>query len=324
MVERVFSPLARIHAVQAARYTNEEGLRSVTPETSLVPESGPAELSDSSEVAAILLLESHYLALCAQAIGLGSAANVYQRAAADEAKRLAAMWLDKEGAFRAKNDDGEPGESATLIPMLSIAAKRSPMPTSKRILESLADSTSFRTPLLYPSLPRTDSAFRGDSGVRPLLQYLIVRALIEAGERGAAAIACESMLRGIARSWRREQQLYTEYGPLTMMPSPQARPSGFDAGYVAVAGLIEAVLGFDVDAPNKTIDWFMTRRDRHGISRLRMGSNTITLIARERKSSTENPVIEVKAESPFTLRVTSTGRTFTRRFSAGESTWEIR
>jgi hypothetical protein len=324
MLGRTFSQLARVHSRQSARYIAEDGVRGVGQSASLVPEGGDWSARDCAEASAILLIESHYLALCAKALGLSDAESAYRRAASDEAKRLSKLWDESEGVFRALNKESEAAEVATIVPMLSVLTKRPELPDPRRVVASLNDGEKFRSRLPYSAIAQFENTFRRDAGVRPLLQYLALLAIIEHGDFTTAAYASETMLNALARTWRRERKFYTEYGATTLLPSPGAGASSFDAGYLVVAGLIEATLGFDVDATSDTVLWRMTRRDRHGIERLRFGNNNVSLISAARESSDARPVIEVRAERPFTLRVTIGPRTFSKRFSAGESKWEVR
>jgi hypothetical protein len=324
LLQRIFSSLARVHSRQSSRYLDEEGRRRLNAETTLFPQIAALSIEGNAEIPAVLLIEATYMAKCAQALGNTQAAAAYRREAIKQANLLAKTWSDIDGLFYVRGDDGNAIEPATIIPLLSVCAKHAELPPSSIIVGTLSRSDAFRTPLPYPIVARSDANFSGESGAKPMFQYLMLRALIEAGERDAAGYACDSMLRGILRSWRREQQFYDEYGPVTLAPSPNAKPSFFDAGYLVIAGLIEAVMGFDVDAPSQTVDWHLRRTDRHGIERSRFGSNTITLICRERESATSLPTIEVSAEKPFTLHLTVSGRKLTKKFPAGETIYAPR
>lgn len=323
-LQRAFPQLARIHSRQAARYLDEEGRRRLHSETALFPQIATLSIENNAEISAVLLIESSYLAKCANVLGNSHAAAVYRREAREHALRLAETWREDDGFFCARAENGDALEPATIIPFLSVAANRPELPAAARIVTSISRADAFRTPFAYPTVARSQAGFSADSGARPMFQYLMIRALIEAGERDAAAYACDSILRGLTRSWRREKQFYDEYGAVTLQPAPGARPSPFQGGFLAIAGLIEAVMGFEVDASTQTVDWHLRRRDRHGIERLRLGSNTITLVSRERDSVTSLPTIEVFAEKPFTLFLTVSGRKYTRRFSAGETVYSPR
>lgn len=324
LLQRLFSSLARIHSRQSSRYSDEEGRRRLNADTALFPQIAALSIEGNAEIAAVLLIEATYLAKCAAALGNTQAAAAYRREATEHANQLAMTWNEADGFFCARGEQGDALEPRTIIPLLSISARRQELPSPPRIVSVLSRSDAFRTPLPYPIVARSDASFSGESGAKPKFQYLMLRALIEAGERDAAGYACDLMLRGILRSWKREQQFYDEYGPLTLAPSPNAKPSFFDAGYLVIAGLIEAVMGFDVDAPSQSVDWHLRRKDRHGIERLRLGSNTITLICRERGSATALPTIEVSAQGPFTLHLTVSGKKFTKKFPAGETIYAPR
>jgi hypothetical protein len=66
---------------------------------------------------------------------------------------------------------------------------------------------------------------------------------------------------------------------------PQPHISGITelGGTGPIANLIEYSLGFQVIAPERTIEWRIERLDRPGIQNLRMGNSTVDLICARRE-----------------------------------------
>ena len=73
------------------------------------------------------------------------------------------------------------------------------------------------------------------------------------------------------------------------------------SGLGPVANLIEYLLGFDIDAPGKTITWTIRQSERHGLTNLRFNGYQVDLVA-EPASGHGPRHITVASGGEFTLR----------------------
>ncbi|MFE5791336.1 trehalase family glycosidase [Streptomyces sp. NPDC056503] len=94
-------------------------------------------------------------------------------------------------------------------------------------------------------------------------------------------------------------------------------------GLGPIALLIEDVIGIEVDAPHRTIDWRLTRTDRNGVQDLSLGSlGTVSLVA-DARSGEASPVrvcATSTASEPLTLNIKdSAGQTRTVTIAAHAS-----
>jgi hypothetical protein len=161
------------------------------------------------------------------------------------------------------------------------------------LAEKLADPHCFGGEVPWPSVARDDPEFRPKGmywrgGVWVPVAYVSARALADHGHGDLAHSASLALIRHMART-------YAEYEPATIWEaySPQfPRPSTAKddeeisrpdfCGWSALAPismLIEHVLGFRVDALQKTITWHRRMPGRTGIRNLRCGDVTVTAIA---------------------------------------------
>ena len=97
--------------------------------------------------------------------------------------------------------------------------------------------------------------------------------------------------------------------------SPElARPGTLDgteakADFVGWTGcgpiqlLLENVMGLRPDAAANTLTWRLRRSDRHGVERLRLGSNTVSVVCRRRDGPESPAVLEVESEEELVLEV---------------------
>lgn len=303
----------------------ESGVRALPPELSLLTDVESDVCSgDRAEATAVLLLEASFLQKCAAVVGAKQSEGVYSRAAKEEYKRLAGLWSDTDKAFRGNDSDGNPAERVTIVPVLSVLTERFDGTFSRDITACLSDTKMFRTPMPFPLVPRFSDAYRKDAGVFPLVQYLALRALLASGRREEAGYAAQAMLRGYLRAGGENITLFSEYGAETMGPAPGAARDSLEAGFVAIGGLIEAVIGLSASAPTNTVEWNIWRADRHGLRKLRFGDNVLSLICEARESRSSSPTIVVECEKPFTLKVTFGSSHVERRFGAGVHKWRIR
>ncbi|MGL5380038.1 MGH1-like glycoside hydrolase domain-containing protein [Clostridium sp.] len=84
-------------------------------------------------------------------------------------------------------------------------------------------------------------------------------------------------------------------------------------GAIAIANIIENVIGIRLDSPNNTIEWNVNLIEEHGINNLYMKNNNgienrVSLIANERINDSSPIVITSKADYPYTLNIKNNGK----------------
>jgi len=94
-------------------------------------------------------------------------------------------------------------------------------------------------------------------------------------------------------------------------------------GLLPISGLVEQLIGIQANAPANEIVWRPQSLDRHGLTKLRFGPATTSLVMAHRASYTSPAVIDITTDKPFRLRVISRGAAFERQVPAGTTRWEV-
>lgn len=300
-----------------------EGPRFVPPEFSVLPVSPGPSVLVSAEALALSIQANVNLARGADALGLRESAALYRRLLRADAAKLAALWHEEFGMPIGRDEADAPAEQPSLVTAWALLGGALDEATASRLTAALSSPDLFGRRVCWPLLPYRHSQYRGDAGVRPLFVYLVARGLLDSGKREQAAYAIEGFLRVIERSGGQSGRVFSDYGPDTLRPAPNAHESALAAGPITIAGLIEALIGINVDAPRKTVYWSPWRRDRHGLKNLRFGSATVSLVCDGRASRFAAPTVQIETDSAFTLVVRHGGRDWSRRFDPGTHVWTV-
>lgn len=277
------------------------------------------EIEVSPDAVAMVLLDSFALSELAKGT---PAARPYEALARRDSIELLKLWNAERRCFLGINTEGAPAGRETLLPLFGLVSCRLPESVTREALGALYDPRRFARRVYYPLLSADDRLYEGDSGVEPLYQYIALRALIACGQEESAGRAAERMLAAIWGESSEGKTLFAGFGPETRKPAPGSEPNTVRAGLIPIAGLIEAVLGIDCDAAKREVTWNVRRLDKHGLRKIRMGTNTISLTAEPRKSRLEAPAIAIECDEPFTLRIEYGGTKKSKSFAAGEHTWQ--
>ena len=283
----------------------------VPPELSALPLPNESTSEVTSEAAGLLLQDAVALAKLHRLRGAPTSATTLDKLANELSKTLASMWNPSE--LRYRSNEGTP-ERDSIFPLFGSIGGKAPL--AKEALRGLFNPNRFYRRMLFPTVARSDGAYNGTSSQRPLFSYLCLRALIDNGMHKEAGRAAEQMLGSMQAAAGANLNLYGSYGPETRDAAPGASPTSLEAGAITIAGLLEAVMGFHVEAYASKVAWMIRRQDRHGIKSLRFGDNVVTLIFDKGK-------VDVDCEKSFTLEATYDGTKRSKRFMPGKSVWEL-
>ena len=274
------------------------------------PAEPPGEIS--AEAVGLLLQDTAMMAQLARSLGDRRSATTWDRIAGRYADMLAKLWNDKERRYTGASEAGP--ERDSLMPLLSAIGGKAPQ--AKHALAGLFNPQRYYRRALFPTLPKGDAAYNGGGATRPLHSYLALRALLENDMHKDAGRAAESMMSVYESCAGSSLDLFDFYGPETRTPPEGSLSGSLEAGTIVIAGLIEAVIGIDVDALKDKVTWYVRRTDKHGLENLRFGDNVVSLIW-------DAGAISVDCKEPFTLEVTQGTAKQTKRFSAGKSVWQL-
>ena len=162
------------------------------------------------------------------------------------------------------------------------------------------------------------SAFNFQRTVWAPTMVSAVKGLYHYGRYQDAFELGEDYARGIAKGYQETGDIpeYSYADETTLGGAP--RFCGW-SGYGPIACLIEAVLGFEVDAPNKTVYWDIHQTARHGIEQLHFGGMTANFLCDARTSLSDPCHITVITDKPFTLMLRENGKV-TKTYEIQEGT----
>lgn len=281
----------------------------------------PPAVQESSESLGLLLLSQEFLLKIAKASS-SPAESALRKSAEEYRARLAALFDKETGCYRGKDKEGKPTERLSLVPFWGgIGGNLSVEHPSLK--KAFLDSDKFGTKMPLPIVAKSDPAFRADEECRPLFQYLTLKALLECGQNELAGTLAERILRFMQLDAGKNHFLYSEYGAETRSHSPLAETDSLEAGYMTIAGLIEAVIGIRVNAEKKIVMWNLRRTDRHGILKLRFADCTVSLICLPRKHKTSSASLEVQTDKTFTLIVRIGEKEWSKKFPSGKTIWNL-
>jgi hypothetical protein len=146
---------------------------------------------------------------------------------------------------------------------------------------------------------------------------MVEQGLVASGKWEMANEIAQRYLRAVLEAYAAEQTITENMAPDSSKGYGAKNFVGW-GGIGPVSNLIEFVLGFTVNAPDKTIEWRITRTDRHGIENLAVGPSTVSLVCAARPDATSLCPIAVESDSDFSLRVYLQGRITTYPVKAGK------
>ena len=191
------------------------------------------------------------------------------------------------------------------------------------LIDELSNTRTFNRSSGIASLSADSAGFTEDGqywkgSVWPPVQCIVQEGLRVQDQWPLARALAEKYLRAVAQAFAQRPTITENLAP--------DRTQGYGAtefvgwgGIGPVSNLIEYVLGFQVAAPERLIEWHIERTDRHGIENLKMGQDTLDLICDRRSSGAAPCHIDVRSSGACTLKVVVRGVTTTHPISQGQN-----
>jgi Trehalase len=175
------------------------------------------------------------------------------------------------------------------------------------LVAELTNPKSFYRSSGIPSLSADSKEYREDGqywkgSVWPPVQCMVQEGLRENGRRNLARDLAQKYLKAVAEAYQQQHTITENLAPDTAKGYGVKDFVGW-GGIGPVSNLIEYVLGFEVNAPEKTVEWRIERIDRHGITNLPIGNFTASMICERRADSKGECHVNVESNGVFTLRL---------------------
>lgn len=215
------------------------------------------------------------------------------------------MWDELSGFYYDRDAEGLLTLVKTVGGFWPMLAEIADDPQCKRLIAHLEDPREFKRPHLVPTLSADHPEYhaRGDywkGGVWTPTNYMITRALMANGYHQKASEIATNHLAAIADVFRETGTFWESYAPEKFERGELSRADFIGwTGCAPISMLIENILGFEIDAPEKTICWRINLQETHGIENLRFGEITTSLMLE--KGDAEEFNITVESDGNYSL-----------------------
>lgn len=196
------------------------------------------------------------------------------------------------------------------------------------LVAELTNPKSFYRSSGVPSLSADSKGYREDGqywkgSVWPSAQCMVQEGLRLNGRWKLARDLAQKYLDAIVQAYQRQHTITENLAPDS--------PVGYGAkdfvgwgGIGPISNLIEYILGFQVNAPEKSVEWRIERVDRHGISNFCIGNITASMICGRRTDPAGPAQIEVESDGEFTLRVIQNDQATQHSIKPGHSEFVVK
>lgn len=237
------------------------------------------------------------------------------------------MWNEEDGLYYDVDDEGNQIKWKTPACFWPMLAGISSEGQAKKMVNNLKDIKSFYRKIPFPTLAADQK------GYSPLGEYwlgavwaptniVILKSLENYGYEQFAGEASERYIKGLYEVYRKTGTLWENYAPDSYEQGNIAKPDFVGwTGCGPIQILIENVLGFHPYGSKKLLEWNIRRTDRHGITNLKFGDVTASLICEKRSNEINKANITVNSDKSFELKLRKGSNIKEYRIKPGKNTF---
>ncbi len=325
---RVWPHLAQYDAWLRAHQRGPEGLYWAS-QLGCGMDNSPRFTARWVDMSAQQALNARYLAMIAEAIGQpANTVAAYREEHEFMTRQINRyMWDEETGVYWDLDGKLEPWPVLSIAPFWTLVADVVPPERAERLVAHLRDPKRFWRAHPFPTLSADHPAYRSDGGywlgsVWAPTNYAVIKGLRQAGFGDLAREATIRHLDQMTAVYRETGTLWENYAPDYPQPG---RPAAKDfvgwSGAGPIALLIEEIIGLEVDAARQWVHWRLEDDLPLGLHRLRLGDNTISLVAEADEGAGIR--VRVEAEQPFQLEITTPFAEFVERVPAGSHQYTL-
>jgi alpha-D-ribose 1-methylphosphonate 5-triphosphate synthase subunit PhnH len=234
----------------------------------------------------------------AQATAIGSRINQW-------------CWNEADGFYYDVLANGQHFKKKTIGGFWPLLAGVPSAAQAAKLVAHLQNPNQFWRLNVFPSLSADEPEYPGDGlggywrgGVWAPTNVMVIKGLERYGYEDLAAAATEKYLAGMAEVFRTTNTVYENYAPDKYAPgNPAAADFVGWTGCGPIQLLFEQVMGLRPDGIRSALTWRLRRTDRHGVERLKLGSNMVSVVCEARTSASAPAIISVQCQAPFQLIV---------------------
>ena len=289
------------------------------------PRSGSSWICMSAQMA----LNAVCIARIARVVGDDATAASFESHHADIKTTINEKLWDPGDGFYYDREGGGLNKVKTIGSSWPMVAEVSDRGKCAGVVRHLTDPDEFWRTHVFPSLAADEDGYDPNGGyakgsVLASTNYQAVKGLEVCGYDSLAREAAANHIDNMCRIFQETGTIWENYAPDNVGRGNPSKPDFVGwSGCGPIALLIENVIGLTADAPRQTIRWRITRVDRHGIRNLHFGSNTVSLVCKERSGKDASPVISIETEEELDLEVVADGMAGSKTFEAGSYEWDV-
>jgi hypothetical protein len=289
--------------------------------------------------------EALYIAKIAAAVGRSDLAAFFQ----DEHARISrivndGMWDSTHGIYNDRCDPEHPilkyndpklaGEFVTEIQpgvidkpfetLMPLFGEIVPPQRLRQVIQELGNPRSFNRPNGIPKTSADSANYNSlNAAVWPPPQCMVQEGLKAYGETALLQEIAEKYFNAIVAAYMANKTIH-EGGVLADRIEPYGNSDFVGWGGLGpVANLIEYILGFELNVPENTITWRISRTERHGIKNLRFGDFYVELLCEERKTGTDPCHVTVTSGGTFHLKVIGNAGSTEKNIETGTTVFHL-
>jgi len=227
------------------------------------------------------------------------------------------LWCDRTGFYHDRIPGTNFVNSKTIAGFWPIIAGIANGNKLKSLINYLQDEKTFNRPIPVPSLSADDCNYCENGtywigGVWAPTNYMVTRGLMYSGNGDLAYDIAAKYLNGLQETFNsiEPHSLWECYNPEKPFPGRNAYDRLFVkpdfvgwSGIGPIAMLIENILGIELNAPEKQIDWTIRLNEAHGIKKLKLADVTVDLECDFSDEDLRTPLISIKTDSDITVNI---------------------
>jgi hypothetical protein len=219
------------------------------------------------------------------------------------------MWQDKTSFYYDRFKDGSLSGVKSIAAYWALLAGVVPPQNAKPFIKHLENPHEFARLHRVPTLSADHPDFNPEGGywrgsVWAPTNYMVLRGLSKYKEDSLAHEIALNHLNNVVKVFTLSGTLRENYAPDKVQGNNAKDFVGW-TGLVPVAVLLEYVFGIRPDVPNNTIVWDIRMADEFGVRQYPLGKNgSVDLYCKSRKNLRETPVVKVRSNVPFNLKLT--------------------
>jgi glycogen debranching enzyme len=272
-----------------------------------------------------MVIQYNNLATICDELAMPAKAGAFRSEARDIGDRINRWcWNEADGFYYDVDNDGRQFRVKTSGGFWPLLAGIASPAQANRLAAHLRNEGEFWRPFVFPTLAADDPRYRSDGGywlggVWAPTNYVIIKGLENYHLEDFATEATDRYLTSMAEVFRKTGTVWENYAPEAPLRPGNPAKSDFVGwtGDGPIALLIENILGFRCDGARHRLEWRLTRTDRNGIERLRVGPVEVSAICAARPSVDSPAKIAVENDAPLDLVVWSRGHAHKFALMAG-------